>query len=161
MFLILQLFSIVASVYLFQKKEQICKLDGGLKNYSIKGRLPDFIKPRQYKISFRFDKELTEYSGIVEIDISVTNRTDFIILHSAGNYIKSIDFEIYTKSYILISTIIDEICFIPERDFLVLKLKKVIEKGLNAKIVINFEGKVSQNHRGIFSTFITDNGLKK
>lgn len=138
-------------------KNIFCSLDESNGVFEQNFRLPTSVRPSTYRISYVFDEEMNFFSGISDIDIQITNKTNKIILHSDRNTITSVsifkfgDQNQNESSYIEIS----EICFREDVQIIILKLNREMKIGENATLSIMFSGNISNYLNGIYSSFYT------
>lgn len=125
-----------------------------IKNY----RLPKNLKPSSYHISTRtnFDSltEPQDYNGSVEIQFSVTNQTDLIVLHhiDLAIDISSINVAALNGQKVnVLSTSYDN-----ETNFFTVKLSDMLNYGQNYTISMDYVGKLLSNNIGFYKSSYTD-----
>lgn len=144
------------------EKEE-CKADKEIDKYIKSGRLPDFIKPSEYFITYIFNEDLSSFKATTEIKIIVLNRTKLIILHTDRNSIISTHLRINDTKYhgLPNENVISSICYIPSLQFIVIKLQEFLEKSTTSILSFSFIGTVSAEYKGIYSAFYKTKELQK
>lgn len=140
-----------------------CIIDKEIEKYVKSERLPDFIKPIQYYISYAFDNELTSYEAKSEIKIQILKRTKTIILHSVRNLIISINIKKNHTKYFGVKekTGISSICLVRKSQFIVIKLSEYLEKETFVTLQFSFISNISLENKGIFYSFYKNAELKE
>lgn len=116
-------------------------------------RLQDFVIPEHYTISIEPSKDMSSYSGSVQIKLKLTKPTKNIILHSKNSKIKTTTICVGTQ------------CLLPKmtesKDSETINLEVQKEISGDIEIHINFDGIITEDLEGIYKSNYEHKGKKE
>ncbi|XP_058750253.1 aminopeptidase M1-like [Vicia villosa] len=131
-----------------EKKHNIDEFKG-------KTRLPNFATPKKYELHLTPDFSTCKFSGIVQINLSINEKTKFLVLNSLELVIQDTWFTNSYGKYTPCDVVVDD-----EDDLLVLVFDETICVG-EGVLVVEFSGVLNEHLRGFYRCTYLDGEVKK
>ncbi|KAL2493283.1 Aminopeptidase M1 [Abeliophyllum distichum] len=127
-----------------------------LEHFKEKTRLPDFAVPKRYDLTLKLDLSGSIFSGIVLVDVAITQATRFLVLNALELVIHQVSFtNSQSQKYVPLDIVVDN-----EAEIVVLVFDEVLNVG-NGVLEIRFSGVLNEHLKGFYRCTYMDGEEKK
>ncbi|KAL2493256.1 Aminopeptidase M1 [Abeliophyllum distichum] len=127
-----------------------------LEHFKKQTRLPDFAVPKRYDLTLKLDLSGSIFSGIVLVDVAITQATRFLVLNALELVIHQVSFtNSQSQKYVPLDIVVDN-----EAEIVVLVFDEVLNVG-NGVLEIRFSGVLNEHLKGFYRCTYMDGEEKK